>query len=144
MLMVLTNALVESGRQQTAEAGIIHIEWVQRGRGQLRAILWFYPYVGVDLEIDALTIETLSNLSHGIQLIHSLVGNDTHSLGAEVLQVHAHLLGHASSEPNGRSRHLKGILLEVGIGRRGEAAAAYVLVLGDGGAVVARVGVART
>lgn len=68
--------------------------------GHLRAIFWFYPHVGEDLEVDAFASKGLSHLSHGIQLIHGLVSNDAYSLRPEVLQVHADFLGHAGTKAN--------------------------------------------
>lgn len=116
--------------------------------GQLRAVFWFYPHVRVDFVVDAFAIEALPDLSHGIELVHGLVSDNTDSFRAQVLEIHANFLGGTSTEPDGGRRHFKGILLEVRIRRRGIATTSSVLSVGEGGGrtpvVVARIGVAWT
>lgn len=88
------------------------------GRG-LRAVLGFDSCLVEDFEVDALVGQCLTNLLHGRQLIDGLVGDDADALGAHVLKVHADLARDAGSETDGRSSHLKGILLELGTILRG-------------------------
>lgn len=76
-----------------------------------RAILGLNHDIGVDLKLNALSAESLTNLPHGIQLVNIGISDNGNPLGAHVLEVHADFLSDARAETNRRGRHLKGILL---------------------------------
>lgn len=83
-----------------------------------------------DLEADALACETLTNLAHGVELVDRGVGDNADPLGAQVLEVHADLLGDAGAEADGRGGHLEGVLLLLGGHGRGIASRG-ILEIGD-------------
>lgn len=81
----------------------------------VRAVFGLYSNIGEDLEADALPCETDPNLLHSVKLIDSRISDYADSLGAHVLEVHTDLLSDARAEADGRSGHLKGVLLLAGM-----------------------------
>lgn len=76
----------------------------------IRTVLGLDSDLVVNLKVDTLTSESLSNLSHGVQLVDILIRHNAHSLGAHILEIHTDLLSDAGAESDGRGGHLKGIL----------------------------------
>lgn len=83
-----------------------------------RAILWLNANFGVHLKGNTLSSKSLADLSHSIQLVDGLISHHADTLRPHVLQVHADLLRHTGAKPDGRSSHLKGVLLLAWVGGR--------------------------
>ena len=96
-------------------------------RGDSRAILRLHSRPIKHLIRNALPLQALTDLLHGIQLRDRLVRHDHDLFSAHVLEVHADFLGAAGAEADGAGSHLERVLLLLrGIERGGEAAATIV------------------